>query len=89
MDPLTVGAMKLYYNGNTTLAPTIQVFSIEQIGSEIKDTLRYRLYISDDIHKHHATLPKKYNKYRLSEDIKVGKIVCLAEYSCLKSTKMW
>ena len=88
MEPLTIGYVNLLYNGNAALAPIVQVFSIEQIGNNVEDTLRYGLYISNGAYKHWATLLRKYNKYVSSKDIKVGTIICLAKYSYSKSRKL-
>lgn len=89
MAILTTDAIKLIVEGAIDLSPCIQVFFISTFGSNPEQTTRFRLDIFDGTDKRKATLPKKYNDYIIFEEIKIGSIIKLSEYSYPKSSKTW
>ncbi|XP_059073447.1 replication protein A 70 kDa DNA-binding subunit A-like [Cryptomeria japonica] len=89
MTSLTIDAIKLIVEGAIDLSPCIQIFFISTFGRNPKQTTLFRLEISDGTHKHKATLPKKYDDYIISEEIKIGSIIKLSEYNYPKSSKTW
>ncbi|XP_059068206.1 replication protein A 70 kDa DNA-binding subunit A-like [Cryptomeria japonica] len=60
MDVLTGNAIQLIYDGSVLVAPCLQIFAISNFGDGPEHGNRYRVDLSDGVHKQKASLPKKW-----------------------------
>ncbi|XP_059073819.1 replication protein A 70 kDa DNA-binding subunit A-like [Cryptomeria japonica] len=85
MDVLTGNAIQLMYDGSVLVAPCLQISAISNFGDGLEHGNRYRVDLSDGIHKQKASLPKKYNDDIDSKRLMIGSILQLTKYIFLNS----
>ena len=72
---LTEDVISLFLHGVFNLFPLVQISTLNQVNSLNSSTIRFRISISDDLHKHELLLPIIYNSLVEYGQLKEGTII--------------
>ena len=79
---LTEDSISLLLHGVVNLFPLVQVSSLKQVNSLNSSSMRFRICISDGIHKHELLLPTIYSSLVETGQLKEGSIIKVTKCTC-------
>ena len=79
---VTEDSISLLLHGVVNLSPLVQVSSLNQVNSLNSSSIRFRISISDGLHKHELLLPVIYSHLVENCQLKQGTIIKITQCSC-------
>ena len=76
---LTEDSISLLLHGVVNIFPLVQVSSLNQVNSLNSSSIRFRISISDGLHKHEILLPTIYSSLVETGQLKEGSIIKLTK----------